>query len=78
LGVSNDTVDDWKAKYAGMSVGEAQPLRRRSDEREEQPGKDGGYLWRMETWWRTEERDGGVCRARAPHSHAIFPLVLVG
>jgi len=32
----------------------------RSDERERQPGQDGGYLWRMETWWRMEERDGGV------------------
>jgi len=32
----------------------------RSNEREKQPGQDGGYLWRMETWWRMEERDGGV------------------
>jgi hypothetical protein len=32
----------------------------RSDESEKQPGQDGGYLWRMETWWRMEERDGGV------------------
>lgn len=32
----------------------------KSDEREKQPGEDGGYLWRMETWWRMEERDGGV------------------
>jgi len=23
-------------------------------------GDDGGFLWRMETWWRMEERDGGV------------------
>jgi hypothetical protein len=30
------------------------------DEREKPPGEDGGYLWRMETWWRMEERDGGV------------------
>ena len=29
-------------------------------EREKPPGEDGGYLWRMETWWRMEERDGGV------------------
>jgi hypothetical protein len=21
---------------------------------------NGGYLWRMETWWQMEERDGGV------------------
>jgi hypothetical protein len=30
------------------------------DEHEKQPGDDGGFLWRMETWWRMEERDGGV------------------
>ena len=31
-----------------------------SDEREKTPGDDGGYLWRMETWWRMQEGDGGV------------------
>ena len=30
------------------------------DEREKTPGADGGYLWRMETWWRMQEGDGGV------------------
>ena len=30
------------------------------DEREKPPGEDGGFLWGMETWWRFEERDGGV------------------
>lgn len=29
-------------------------------EREKAPGDDDGFLWRMETWWRLEERDGGV------------------
>jgi hypothetical protein len=29
-------------------------------EKERAPGEDDGYLWRMETWWRMEERDGGV------------------
>jgi len=29
-------------------------------EREKTPGEDDGFLWRMETWWRLEERDGGV------------------
>jgi hypothetical protein len=29
-------------------------------EREKPPGEDGGFLWRMETWWRVEQRDGGV------------------
>ena len=32
----------------------------KSDEREKSPGEEGGFLWRMETWWRMEERDGGV------------------
>jgi hypothetical protein len=30
------------------------------NEREKASGEDGGFLWRMETWWRMEERDGGV------------------
>lgn len=30
------------------------------DEREKPPGEDGGFLWRMETWWRMEEAGGGV------------------
>jgi hypothetical protein len=29
-------------------------------EREKAPGDDDGFLWRMETWWGMEERDGGV------------------
>jgi hypothetical protein len=32
----------------------------KSDEREKTPGDDGGFMWRMETWWRMEERDGGI------------------
>jgi hypothetical protein len=32
----------------------------KSDEREKTPGDDDGYLWRMETWWRMLEDDGGV------------------
>lgn len=32
----------------------------KSGEREKTPGDDGGFMWRMETWWRMEERDGGV------------------
>lgn len=32
----------------------------KSDEREKTPGDDGGFLWRMETWWRMQEGDGGV------------------
>lgn len=32
----------------------------KEDEREKTPGDDGGFLWGMETWWRMEEKDGGV------------------
>ncbi len=32
----------------------------KGDEREKIPGDDDGFMWRMETWWRMEERDGGV------------------
>ena len=31
-----------------------------SGERERLPGNDQGFLWRMETWWRVQQRDGGV------------------
>ena len=30
------------------------------DEKEKSAGDDDGFLWRMETWWRMEEHDGGV------------------
>ena len=30
------------------------------NEREKPPGDDDGFLWRMETWWRMDEREGGV------------------
>jgi len=32
----------------------------KGDEREKTPGDDDGFLWRMETWWRMFEADGGV------------------
>jgi hypothetical protein len=32
----------------------------KSGEREKTPGDDDGFLWRMETWWRMVEGDGGV------------------
>jgi hypothetical protein len=32
----------------------------RPSEREKSRGEDNGFLWGMETWWRMEERDGGV------------------
>ena len=32
----------------------------RPDEREKPVGHDAGFLWRIDSWWRWEERDGGV------------------
>ncbi len=32
----------------------------RPDEREKPVGHDGGFLWGINSWWRFEERDGGV------------------
>ena len=32
----------------------------KKNEREKPFGDDGGFLWGMETWWRMEERNGGV------------------
>jgi len=29
-------------------------------EKEKPPGEDSGFMWRLETWWRMEERDSGV------------------
>jgi hypothetical protein len=30
------------------------------EEKEKSPEAENGFLWQMETWWRMEERDGGV------------------
>jgi hypothetical protein len=32
----------------------------KQNEREKPPGDDDGFLWGMETWWRMDEREGGV------------------
>lgn len=31
-----------------------------SDEREKPVGRDSGFMWRLDTWWRFEEREGGT------------------
>jgi hypothetical protein len=30
------------------------------NEKEKKPGEGQGFMWRMETWWRMEEKDDGV------------------
>jgi hypothetical protein len=48
----------------------------KSDEREKQPGDDGGFLWRMETWWRMEERDGVYVQSEAASLTRDIPIGL--
>jgi hypothetical protein len=47
------------SRSSAVHIGEVENAGK-SDEREKSPGEEGGFLWRMETWWRMEERDGGV------------------
>ena len=55
----HDAPDRAHSRSSAVRVAEVENAGK-SDEREKTPGDDGGYLWRMETWWRMEERDGGV------------------
>ena len=43
----------------------------KSDEREKPAGDDDGFLWKMDTWWRMVEGDGGVYGEREKLSHGI-------
>ncbi|HXY23370.1 MAG TPA: hypothetical protein VEI73_01885 [Candidatus Acidoferrum sp.] len=54
-----DTPERAHSRSSAVRIAEVENAGK-SDEREKPPGDDGGYLWRMETWWRMEERDGGV------------------
>jgi hypothetical protein len=47
------------SRSSAIHIGEVENVGK-SNEREKPPGQDGGFLWRMETWWRMEQRDGGV------------------
>jgi hypothetical protein len=47
------------SRSSAVRIGEVENAGK-SDEREKNPGDDSGFMWRMETWWRMEERDGGV------------------
>jgi hypothetical protein len=47
------------SRSSAVRIGEVENPGKRN-EREKAPAEDGGFLWRMETWWRMEERDGGV------------------
>jgi hypothetical protein len=55
----HDAPDRAHSRSSAVRIAEVQNPGK-SDEREKPPGEDGGFLWRMDTWWRMEERDGGV------------------
>jgi hypothetical protein len=54
-----DSPERAHSRSSAMRIAEVENAGR-NDEREKTPEDDGGFLWRMETWWRMEERDGGV------------------
>ena len=55
----HDATDRAHSRSSTVRIAEVEDAGK-SDEREKRPGDDGGFLWGMETWWRMEERDGGV------------------
>jgi len=55
----NDAAGRAHSRSSAVRIAEVENAGK-SDEREKTPGDDGGFMWRMETWWRMEERDGGV------------------
>jgi len=55
----HDTRERAHSRSSAVRIAEVENAGK-SDEREKTPGNDGGYLWRMETWWRMQEGDGGV------------------
>ena len=56
---TRDSATRAHSRSSGVRIAEVENAGK-PNEREKSPGEDGGFLWRMETWWRMEERDGGV------------------
>jgi hypothetical protein len=54
-------VDDlhWHSRSVSLRIAEVENAGK-PDEREKPVGDDGGFLWRLDSWWRYEEKDGGV------------------
>jgi len=50
---------DWYSRSVSTRIAEVENAGR-PDEREKPPGHDGGFLWRINSYWRFVERDGGV------------------
>jgi hypothetical protein len=49
----------WRSRSYSTKIAELENASGRN-ERELPPGKDHGFLWRLYSYWRFEERDGGV------------------
>jgi hypothetical protein len=49
----------WRSASRTTKIAEVENVGR-PDEREKPPGTGEGFLWRLNTYWRFEERDGGV------------------
>jgi hypothetical protein len=49
----------WQSRSYSTHIGEVENAGK-PDERELPAGKDHGFLWRLYSYWRFEERDGGV------------------
>jgi hypothetical protein len=54
-----DSLERAHSRSSAVRIAEVENAAR-NDEREKTPGDDRGFLWRTETWWRMEERGGGV------------------
>jgi len=54
-------VDDrhWHSQSVSLHIAEVENADK-PDEREKPVGDDGGFLWRLDSWWRYEGKDGGV------------------
>jgi len=51
--------DRWQSRSYSTHIGEVENAGE-PDERELPAGKDHGFLWRLHSYWRFQERDGGV------------------
>ncbi|HUL15261.1 MAG TPA: hypothetical protein VLV88_04635 [Terriglobales bacterium] len=54
-----DSPDRARSRSSAIRVNEVENPGARN-EREDPAGQDDGFLWGMETWWRMEEKNGGV------------------
>ncbi len=53
-----DATHEWSRSHA-TRIAEVENAGQ-PDERLKPPGHDGGFMWGLDSWWRFEERDGGV------------------